>query len=96
MTPDDLNNKVSAILFAAFAGDKSLGRMSGTSAQSSAGAPFDKANPRLNYVPSDLDRTHVIQSNWFYALPFVQKKRFANQVNRTLDAIRCVPIPCSK
>ncbi|HUR36215.1 MAG TPA: TonB-dependent receptor [Terriglobales bacterium] len=59
----------------------------GGSSQSSTSTPFDKANPRLNYAPSDLDRTHVFQGNWYYELPFGQKKRFAHNVNRAVDAI---------
>lgn len=38
--------------------------------QSASSTPFDINNRRLNYARSDFDRTHVVQSNWLYELPF--------------------------
>lgn len=59
----------------------------GGSGQSSASTPWDKGNPRLNYAPSDMDRTHVFQGNWVYELPFGKGKRWGNNVHRAADAI---------
>jgi hypothetical protein len=59
----------------------------GGSGQASASTPFDKSNPRLNYAPSDLDRTHVFQTNWVYELPFGNGRRFGRDMNRALDAV---------
>jgi len=55
--------------------------------QSAASTPFDIRNPRLNWAPSDLDRTHVIQGNWVYDLPFGHGKKFGSSWNRALDEI---------
>jgi len=55
--------------------------------QSAASTPFDIHNPHLNWAPSDLDRTHVIQGNWVYELPFGNGKRFGSSWNRALDEI---------
>jgi hypothetical protein len=45
--------------------------------QTAANLPFDINNRKLNYARSDFDRTHVVQSNFLYELPFGRGKRFA-------------------
>jgi hypothetical protein len=59
----------------------------GGSGQSSASTPFDRGNPRLNWAPSDIDRTHVFQSNWVYELPFGTGKKWGRSWNRGVDAV---------
>jgi hypothetical protein len=44
--------------------------------QSASSTPFDIYNRRLNYAPSDFDRTHVVQAYWVYQLPFGSGKRY--------------------
>ncbi len=39
-------------------------------AQSATSTPFDLSNRKLNYARSDFDRTHVLQSDWLWELPF--------------------------
>ena len=42
--------------------------------------PFlDNANPQLDYARTDYDRTHTINFNAIYELPFGRSKRFLNQ-----------------
>jgi len=53
--------------------------------QSAAATPFDIYNPRLNYAPSDFDRTNVIQGNWVYEFPFGRGKKFGGNWNKALD-----------
>ncbi|MEO6119833.1 MAG: hypothetical protein ABIP12_04015, partial [Terriglobales bacterium] len=64
-----------------------IASFTGGAGQASASTPFDKGNPRLNYAPSDLDRTHVFQSSWVYELPFGNGRRFGRNLNRGLDLI---------
>ena len=47
--------------------------------------PFDLDNRKLNYGPSDFDRTHVFQSIWVYQLPFGHGKRWGHSWNGILD-----------
>jgi hypothetical protein len=56
-----------------------------TSAQSGTGTPYDFHSPHLNWGPSDFDRTHVLQANWVYELPFGKGKMFGSGVNRLVD-----------
>ncbi len=42
--------------------------------QSASSTPFDINNRRLNYAPSDFDRTHVVQTYWVWELPFGKGK----------------------
>jgi hypothetical protein len=39
----------------------------------------DQNNPQLNYSRPDFDRTHVLNANFIYELPFGKGKRFLNQ-----------------
>ncbi len=55
--------------------------------QSGSSTPIDIYNRRLNYAPSDFDRTHVVQSYWVYSLPFGRGKRFGTNFGRMLDTI---------
>ncbi|HEY2018397.1 MAG TPA: TonB-dependent receptor [Bryobacteraceae bacterium] len=53
--------------------------VSGANNQSASSTPIDINNRRLNYAPSDFDRTHVIQSYWVYEVPFGKgKQHFGN------------------
>jgi hypothetical protein len=49
--------------------------------------PFDLDNRKLNYAPSDFDRTHVFQSIWVYELPFGRGKRWAHSANGLIDRV---------
>jgi len=41
----------------------------GSSTYGSSSTPFDNARRRLNFAPSDFDRTHVFQGVWTYQVP---------------------------
>ncbi|MDQ6759984.1 MAG: hypothetical protein M3Z32_08995, partial [Acidobacteriota bacterium] len=56
-------------------------------AQSAASTPIDINNRRLNYAPSDFDRTHVVQSYWVYELPFGAGKRFGSHANSVMGRV---------
>ncbi len=47
--------------------------------------PFDLDNRKINYAPSDFDRTHVFQSIWVYQLPFGHGKRWGHSWNGFVD-----------
>jgi len=57
------------------------------SSQAATATPYDFHNPRLNYGPSDFDRTHVFQSNWVYELPFGKGKMFGKSWNGVLNQV---------
>ena len=61
--------------------DPTFTRISSGTAVSAASTPFDAENRRLNYGPSDFDRTHVLQTSAIYELPFGRGKRFGAQSN---------------
>ncbi len=47
--------------------------------QNRQGEVQESANPNLNYGRSDNDRTHVLNANMIYELPFGKGKKFLNQ-----------------
>jgi hypothetical protein len=55
--------------------------------QSASSTPFDIYDRDLNYALSDFDRTHVLQAQAVWELPFGQGRRFGSSVNRALDAL---------
>lgn len=55
--------------------------------QSASSTPFDFANRKLNYAPSDFDRTHVLQSYWVYELPFGKGRMFGRDAGGFADRI---------
>ncbi len=57
------------------------------SGQSASSSPFDMYNRKLNYAVSDFNRTHVIQSNWVYELPFGRGRRWLSHSNAILDRV---------
>jgi hypothetical protein len=57
------------------------------SSQSAAGTPFDFHTPRLNYAPSDLDNTHVLNGYFVYDLPFGHGRMFGSNWNRAVDGV---------
>lgn len=61
--------------------DPTFTRISGGTAVSAASTPFDASNRRLNYGPSDFDRTHLFQTTGIYELPFGPGKRFGRGAN---------------
>jgi hypothetical protein len=67
--------------------DPAFTRVSQGSGQSAQGTPYNILQPHLNWGPSDFDRTHTLQFNWVYDLPFGKGKRFASGANRILDAL---------
>jgi hypothetical protein len=61
--------------------DPTFTRISGGTAVSAASTPYDANNRRLNYGPSDFDRTHLFQTTAIYELPFGPGKRFGKGAN---------------
>ncbi|MBI4903132.1 MAG: carboxypeptidase regulatory-like domain-containing protein [Acidobacteria bacterium] len=57
------------------------------SGQSASSTPFDINNRKLNYAPSDFDRTHILQSNWVMELPFGKGKRFGGNVSQMMNRV---------
>lgn len=49
--------------------------------------PFNIADRRLNYAPSDSDRTNVFQSHWVYQLPFGASRRWGGGWNPVFQHI---------
>ncbi|HUE84360.1 MAG TPA: hypothetical protein VMM84_19825, partial [Pyrinomonadaceae bacterium] len=58
--------------------DPTFTRISAGNVVSAQSTPFDASNRRLNYGPSDFDRTHLFQSSVIYELPFGPGKRFGS------------------
>ncbi len=56
-------------------------RISSGNTQSGQSTPFDASDRSLNYGISDFDRTHVLQGNALYELPFGRGKRFLSNSN---------------
>lgn len=56
-------------------------------ASTAANTPFDINNRRLNYAPSDFDRTHSLQANAVIELPFGKGKRWMNSSSGLLEKI---------
>jgi hypothetical protein len=50
--------------------------VSGANNQSASSTPIDIYNRRLNYAPSDFDRTHVFQAYWVYEIPFGRGRQY--------------------
>jgi hypothetical protein len=44
--------------------------VAGSSSFGSSSTPFNITDRKLNYAPSDADRTHVLQGLWTYQIPF--------------------------
>jgi hypothetical protein len=61
--------------------DPTFTRISSGTAVSAASTPFDANDRRLNYGPSDFDRTHLFQTSAIYELPFGRGKRFFPSAN---------------
>lgn len=59
----------------------------GGSTFGSSSTPFDNANPRFNYAPSDFDRTHVFQGIWTYKIPFGADRKWASSWGPMLDRL---------
>jgi hypothetical protein len=56
-------------------------RVGAGNTQSGQSTPFDPEDRSLNYGISDFDRTHVLQGNVLYELPFGRNKRFLSDSN---------------
>jgi len=67
--------------------DPTFSQVSTGNLQSAANTPVDIHNRRLNYAPSDFDRTHVIQGYWVYELPFGPGKHFGAHTNSILGKV---------
>jgi Carboxypeptidase regulatory-like domain/TonB-dependent Receptor Plug Domain len=59
----------------------------GSSTFGASSTPFDNNNRKLNYAPSDFDRTHVFQSSWYYELPFGKDRRWGSNWNGAFERI---------
>ena len=55
--------------------------------QAASSTPFDVYNRKLNYARSDFDRTHALQSNWVYELPFGKGKRWGSNLGPVLERV---------
>ncbi len=62
-------------------------RVGSGNTQSGQSTPFDAEDRSLNYGISDFDRTHVLQGNAVYELPFGQGKRFLSNANGFISRI---------
>ncbi|MCA1604607.1 MAG: hypothetical protein LC775_03810, partial [Acidobacteria bacterium] len=67
--------------------DPTFTRISAGTAVSAASTPFDAGNRRLNYGPSDFDRTHLFQTTGIYELPFGAGKRFGSGTNGVISRL---------
>ena len=56
-------------------------------AQSATSTPFNIHDRDLNYALSDFDRTHTLQGQWVWELPFGQGRRFGGNVSGLTDAL---------
>ena len=61
--------------------------VSGANNQSASSTPWNIFDRDLNYAVSDFDRTHVLQAQWVWELPFGQGRKFGGGVNRVTDVI---------
>lgn len=57
----------------------------GSSSFGASSTPFDNNNRRLNYAPSDFDRTHVFQSVWTYRIPFGHDRKWGTNWGSVAD-----------
>ena len=60
---------------------------SGRTPFGASSTPFDNANRRRNYAPSDFDRTHVFQSIWTYQVPFGQDRKWGSNWGPVLNRL---------
>ncbi|MGI8654278.1 MAG: carboxypeptidase regulatory-like domain-containing protein [Pyrinomonadaceae bacterium] len=67
--------------------DPTFTRIASGTSQSAQSTPFDPANRRLNYGISDFDRTHVLQGNATYELPFGPGRRFLRSSNGLISRL---------
>jgi hypothetical protein len=67
--------------------DPTFTRISSGTAVSAASTPFDANNRRLNYGPSDFDRTHLFQTTAIYELPFGNGKRWGRNTNGVVSRL---------
>jgi hypothetical protein len=56
-------------------------------ATTAGSTPYDIYNRKLNYGISDFDRTHALQSNWLWELPFGRGKRFGDGAGPWLNRL---------
>jgi hypothetical protein len=61
--------------------------VSGANNQSASSTPWNIFDRDLNYALSDFDRTHVLQAQWVWELPFGQGRKFGDGVNRVTDVL---------
>ena len=59
----------------------------GSSTFGASSTPFDNNNRKLNYAPSDFDRTHVFQSSWYYELPFGKDRQWGGNWNGAVERV---------
>ncbi len=61
--------------------------VSGGALQSASSTPFDIHNRALNYAPSDFDRTHVLQTQWVWELPFGRDRRWGRSASGIVNGL---------
>jgi hypothetical protein len=57
----------------------------GSTTFGASSTPFDNEHRRLNYAPSDFDRTHVFQAIWTYEVPFGRARKWVGNWGPALD-----------
>ena len=67
--------------------DPTFTRISSGTGQTATSTPFNADDRRLTYGLSDFDRTHVIQVNGNYDLPFGKGRRFGSGANGFVDRL---------
>ncbi|HEX4945753.1 MAG TPA: carboxypeptidase-like regulatory domain-containing protein [Blastocatellia bacterium] len=67
--------------------DPTFTRISSGTGQTATSTPLDVNDRALTYGISDFDRTHVIQANGIYNLPFGIGKKFGSNVNGFVDRL---------
>lgn len=67
--------------------DPTITRISSGTGQSAQSTPFDASNRRLNYGPSDFDRTHIFQGGGVFELPFGPGKRWGAETNAVVSRL---------
>jgi len=57
----------------------------GSTTFGASSTPFDNANRRLNYAPSDFDRTQVFQAVWTYQIPVGKDRKWGSNWSPAVD-----------
>ncbi len=67
--------------------DPTFTRVNTGLAQSASSTPYDIHDRSINYAPSDFDRTHSLQGEWVWNLPFGSGQRWGSRLNPVLRSV---------